>query len=233
MNPVLILTRNCLDLTKRCVESVRKQDIPAHIYIYDNGSTDKTCGWLEAETGKDFGWSGSPVNDGVSIGWNIGLDYLFDHLKAEHVLVLNNDVILPAYAYSEFIGYSVPFVSGTETREVFQIGPLYDYERKPLTYGPDFSCFLIRRECWKRIGNFDIAMKIWCSDCDYDVRARKLGMPLWKSSTLYYHERASTSRLASQAERRELARIGDADRAAFKTKWGCLPGTLEYEELFK
>ena len=34
MNPVLILTHNCLELTKKCVESVRAQDVEAYIFVY-------------------------------------------------------------------------------------------------------------------------------------------------------------------------------------------------------
>jgi len=45
MNPVLILTHNCLDLTKRCVESIRAQDIDITLQVIDNGSTDGTEEW--------------------------------------------------------------------------------------------------------------------------------------------------------------------------------------------
>ena len=45
MNPTLLLTRNNLNLTKLCVESLRKQDIPTNIYIVDNGSKDGTWQW--------------------------------------------------------------------------------------------------------------------------------------------------------------------------------------------
>ena len=42
MNPVLILTHNNLDITKKCVDSVFRQDNDAKPFIYDNGSTDGT-----------------------------------------------------------------------------------------------------------------------------------------------------------------------------------------------
>ena len=46
-NPVLLLARNCLELTKRCVESIHAQDIPTYILVIDNASTDGTFDWLQ------------------------------------------------------------------------------------------------------------------------------------------------------------------------------------------
>jgi GT2 family glycosyltransferase len=231
MNPVLILTHNCLELTKKCVASVRKQNIETSIWIVDNGSTDGTEDYLLGNR-KEISSTRFGDNRGVSYGWNAGLRRLFELTETEHVLVLNNDTILPSNFYRDLLSYEVPFVTGTETREMTDIGPLVSHERNPLGLGPDFSCFLIRREAWEKIGPFDESMKIWCSDCDYDVRARKLGMPLMRANVIYYHERSSTIRKASQEEREEYAKIGDSDRAAFKAKYGCVPGSPEYAELF-
>src|SRR5579859_4543096 len=116
MNPVLLLTHNCLELTKKCVESVQRQDIPTVILVFDNGSTDGTQDWLASEPYpyENFYSNIDDFNKGVSQGWNYGLDHFFEGRieKPNHVLVLNNDTTIPPYFYRKLLSYDVPFVTG-------------------------------------------------------------------------------------------------------------------------
>ena len=233
MNPVLILTHDCLELTKKCVESVRKQDIPTRIYVWDNGSSDGTLGWLHSQLSVDFGYSGSKSNDGVSRGWNIGLNYLFLHLDYPNVAVLNNDTIVPQNFLSELLSYNVPFVTGASTEDMMQISPLIHHERKPLVGGPDFSAFLIRRDCWEKVGPFDERMQFYASDNAFHVEAHRKGILLLRANLPFYHERSSTLKKASPAERREIESQADRDREVFKSIYGCFPWEPGYQELFK
>src|SRR6266446_4737850 len=117
MNPVLILTRNNLELTKRAVESVAQQGIPTELLILDNGSTDGTKEWLSSQN-KSGRWLRFSDNSGVSHGWNVGLRLSFepdlqgsDLPFADHVLVINNDVVLPSWFYRQLLAYDKPFIS--------------------------------------------------------------------------------------------------------------------------
>src|SRR5271154_12749 len=104
MNPVLILTRNNIELTKKCVESVRGQDIEhVDIHIIDNGSTDGTAEWLVDNFNSSYHqFYLCEENRGVSYGWNIGIERMMNYWPdTNHVLVLNNDTILPKWFYSE------------------------------------------------------------------------------------------------------------------------------------
>ena len=215
MNPVLILTHNCLELTKRCVESVLAQDCPVDIALIDNGSTDETAEW-SSEQGLQTVLFGT--NRGVSVGWNLGLEMAF--ISHEHVLVLNNDTIIPPWFYRTLLGCGVPFVTGVTRREMDAV---MQPPQVSLTDGPDFSAFLIRRECWEKVGRFDELMVNYCSDVDYDIRARALGMTLWNSHVPFYHERSSTLSLASIADRAAIQEQSHKDHAAFKNKYGMLP----------
>ena len=232
MNPVLILTRNNLELTKRCVESVRKQDVPTYILFIDNGSTDGTKEWIQAQTGDGcVDWSD---NRGVSQGWNSGLShlfaYLFDNKPVEHVLCCGNDTVLAPWTYSALLSANVPFVTGVDVG----MSPLPDKpDVFPLNPHPDFSCFLIRRECWEKVGPFDERMFGWANDCDYHVRAHRLGIPLWKANVPYNHERSSTMNRATPQERQFLNWQANQDRMVFKSIYGFIPGQPEYAELFK
>src|ERR1700739_1160183 len=105
MNPVLILTRNGLELTKRCVESVRNQDIETAIYHIVNGADDReTQEWFRYRTTDPS--IRFPQNEGVSRGWNCGLTAILSRVDVKYCLVLNNDVVLPSYFYRELLAYN-------------------------------------------------------------------------------------------------------------------------------
>jgi GT2 family glycosyltransferase len=228
VNPVLILTHDNLELTKRCVESIQNQDIPTSLFIFDNGSTDKTSEYVSS-----LGCAGMlhPENVGVSAGWNTGLDFIFEDGVADHVLVTGNDTVLSSSYYRHLIGYGRSFVSGTETKDLHQLGD--EWDGRLIENAPDFGSFLIRRVCWRALGYFDESMRSWASDCDFHIRAHRVGIPLLRANLPYYHERSSTIRLAPPKERRIMELQADADRETFRLKWGCLPGTPEYGEFFK
>lgn len=227
MNPCLILTHNNLDLTKRCVESLFAQDIPASPWIVDNGSTDGTLEWI---IDNDLLLDASALNNGVSKGWNCGLGTLFGcSNQRQHCLVVGSDTVLAPWAYSALLSVDAPFVTGVDVG----MSPLPEKpDIYPLSPHPDFSCFLIRRECWEKLGTFDESMVSYASDCDYHVRAHRERVMMVKASVPYNHERSSTMNRATPQVRHALQQRANLDREAFKAKWGCLPGTPEYSRLF-
>lgn len=222
-NPVLILTHNCLELTKRCVESVRAQDVPTLIAIIDNGSTDGTREWIAEEKLQTVIFT---ENLGVSVGWNVGLKLAFT--SHNHVLCLNNDTELPPYFLRKLLSYDVSFVTGISVDEP-KDHP--DSWQQPAEH-PDFSAFLIRRDCWETVGPFDERMKHYCSDCAYHVEAHRKGIKLLNAGVPFHHERSSTLRLASPEERRAIEIQANMDRQVFKSIYGCFPWEPAYSELF-
>jgi GT2 family glycosyltransferase len=226
MNPVLILTHNNIALTKKAVDSCFNQRLSCSVWVFDNGSKDGTRKWAE-DTGILL--DAAPFNFGVSAGWNCGLSALFNEHNAKQVLVIGNDTQLPPYVHGELVSYGVPFVTGVAVDTM--PGPTPP-QRMPLTGNPDFSCFLITRECWEAVGPFNERMVSYCSDCDYHIRAHRLGIPLCKANVPYLHTRSSTLKNASPQEHRLLCAQADADRGTFKAMYGCLPGDADYEKLF-
>lgn len=228
MNPVLILTHNNLELTKRCVDSIRKQDVPTQIFIIDNGSKDGTWEWADKEGILLIAWQ---ENFGVSAGWNRGLNHIFRNLMEDWCLCIGNDTILPPWGYRLLQSYMRGFVTGVAVDSMMQIA------EPPTVRGmekhPDFSCFLIHRYTWDEIGKFDERMKHYCSDCDFHVRAHRMGVTLWKVLVPYFHERSSTIRLATPEDRNAIESQANQDRAVFRELYGCLPGQSAYEEMFK
>lgn len=235
MNHALLLTKNCLSLTQNCIESLRAQDIPVKIHVYDNLSSDETPGYLEKQ--EDIIDHSSGVDIGVSGGWNFVLDSLFSTSDpahgwhADHVLVCNNDTYLRPDTYSRLMDYDVPFITGVSVGSMQEINdPL---PHKGLAPCPDFSCFLLRREAWNAIGPFQESMVLYCQDMDYHVRAHRLGIPLWNSGLPFFHNRSSTLRLSSTKERRLIQLQADADRETFRSIYGVGANDPEYADLFK
>lgn len=233
INLAFILTHNCLALTKRCIESVRTQDIPVRITIFDNGSTDGTREWLaEQYEARSVFSILSDNNAGVSHGWNqlLGVCCFNGIDSAPHALVIGNDTILPPFFYRELLSYPQTFVTGFAVESMDDLRKTTERHTEP---HPDFSAFLIRRECWERVGPFDESMKLYASDCDYHVRAHRAGIEVVKVPVPFYHERSSTLHNAPPQERVQIQEQANRDRARFRELYGCIPGEPAYSELFR
>lgn len=226
MIPVLILTHNNLELTKRAVESVYKQRVSAAPCVFDNGSIDGTREWI-SDMGICLG--SVPFNAGVSFGWNKGLNMLFWEKNFDKALVIGSDTVLPEWFLGSLFSYDVPFVTGVAVDKM----PVEYPARMPLSENPDFSAFLIERTLWEDVGPFNERLVNYCGDCDMHVRAHQMGIPLWQANVPFYHERSSTMNKAPEQERAVLHAQAEADRGTFKAIYGCIPGDAKYAELFK
>jgi GT2 family glycosyltransferase len=226
MNPVLMLTRNALELTKAAVRSVLEQDIPAELYVIDNDSTDGTPQFLREAGIKQ--WRRTEKN-AVSAAWNFGLEYFFTVADCEHVLVVNNDIVLRPDTYRELLEDDGVFVTGVGVNRVEQlVGPL-EKKRRP---HPDFSCFLIRKACWDRVGRFDESMELYASDCDYHLRMHKRGIAAYTIGIPFFHEASGTLKYAADDDRRTIEERANLDRERFRQKWGFSVGSPEYAGVF-
>jgi GT2 family glycosyltransferase len=227
-NPVLLLVHNCIELTKRCVESIKNQDIPTYLLVIDNASTDSTFIWLQEN---HIHTVRNETNEGVSAGWNWGFDTLFG-AGYDWILSPNNDTILAPNAYRRLLEYNVPFVTGISTDDMSQINPAAIHEDHDLVEGPDFSLFLLRRAAWEKIGKFDTEMLLYAGDNDFHIRAHRAGVRLLRGNVPFYHERSSTLRSANPKERRLIEMQADADRLVFFEKYGFHTWSPEYAAQF-
>lgn len=229
MNPVLMLARNNLEMTKRAIASIREQDMPTDILLLDNDSKDGTLNWAQEQ---NFHVVSFRPQLGVSAGWNWGLRWFFGNGE-DHVLVCNNDIELPSWGYRTLLGYlkmGSEFVTGGSTDRRDFLPPKDPHPPVP---HPDFSCFLISGRAWEKVGEFDERMKFYAQDNDYHVRAHRAGVELLRADVPFYHERSSTLNRATPQERAEIQQQANADRAVFKSLYGCEPWQPEYAELFR
>ena len=229
MNPVLILSRNTLELTRRCVESIRKQDIPTRIFVIDNGSRDGSMQWAESE---GILLDAAPTNTGFSAAVNHGLAVIFAK-GAEWCLVPNSDTELAPWTYREVLSTHSGFVTGASWDKLDAVMSEDNHWHGELTAGPDFSCFLVSRAMWETVGELDRDMGIYCSDVDYDIRARRMGITLHNSHIKFFHNRSSTLRLASAGDRAAIKAQADHDHLVFKARYGMMPGDPGQEKLWE
>jgi GT2 family glycosyltransferase len=226
MNPVLMVCRNALELTKRAVESVAAQDIPVDLYVIDNDSSDGTPMFLVERRIK--AWGMHPAK-GVSASWNFGLSYLFDTAMCEHVLVINNDLFLRSDNYRELLLDDHYFVTGVSVDKMEDLHQTFVKSVRP---HPDFSNFVIHKRVWKEVGPFDESMVHYASDADYHLRMHQAGIPAVTIGLPFYHYASGTLKMATAQERQAIERQADRDRDTFEKKWGVKVGSEAYYELF-
>ena len=225
MNPILIPVHNSLELTKQAIDSILKQDIDMTIYVIDNASTDDTRQWLNDN--HVLHWTRG--TNGVSAAWNHGLDYLFNTAGCEHVLCVNNDVVLRPDTYRVLLEDGGLFVTAVSVGDVAQLEWDGETRRRP---HPDFSCYLIRKDVWTRVGKFDESMQLYCSDGDYHLRMHRESIEAYTMGVPFFHYASGTLKSATDEERQKIQQQADADRVTFERKWGVQIGSDEYYQLF-
>jgi len=246
MNWILCLTKNNLNLTRNAVKTFLAQRIGnVKVLLIDDDSTDGTLNWA---WGKE-GVTAIPrfEHSGVAAMWNLGLGLIFPN--EDYALVCNNDVELRPDTYGWLVADGGGFVTAVGSNDREKIKPAI-YEAglpghpKMLTRypdpvadprpHPDFSCFLIRKTAYDKVGAFDENFKVaFCEDWDYHVRLHQAGIDAHCIDLPFLHLSSQTVRNSSPEERERIYAQARKNREYFREKWGVEGGTDEYYALFK
>lgn len=231
MNTVVVPVVAGPQMTKRAIDSALAQDIETQVLVICNGAVSGLPQYLTARY-----WNNERVQiiayatmRSLNAVWNFAIGQVL--ARAPHVLVINNDVELRTDTYRLLAADGGTFVTGVSvgTREEMEQG-VDTTSKRP---HPDFSCFLIRRECWSRVGGFDEAFFAYASDADYHLRMDKAGVDAYSLAIPFYHERSSTIKLVSNELRDTLQARADADRLYFRRKYGFDVGSDQYYHSFR
>lgn len=230
-NYIVVPTYNCFDKLLRCLESCLKQSIETHTWILNNGSNMSQLREFMYQADKlKPNWSITshyPNFQSISAAWNYALTHLFHNFHMQRVLVINNDVQLQPETYERLLrhaeSHNKSFVTGISVDDPNpQMG---DDVESP---HPDFSCFLISRECFRAVGEFDIHFApAYREDQDYHWRMRNADIEAVKINVPFFHDRSSTTR--DNPEMAELVAQWDQFRKDYYIeKWGALWPSEKY-----
>ena len=230
MFPLICPVRNSIALTRNAYETFVHQDVgKVSVLIIDNQSEDNTNPWL-ASLDEVYTIRNSPPK-GVSESWNQGLGWWFSK-GAEYVLVVNNDVALRLDTYRLLVGDGGGFVTAVGDQD-----PKCILTTTPPTSRrnhPDFSCYLIRRWVWEKVGPFDENFKVaFHEDNDMHLRLHKAGIEAYCINIPFYHVGSATVRQCGEEEQRHIQEAAGQNEVYFRKKWGFYSGTSEYEAAFE
>lgn len=230
-NWILVPVRNNLHLTQAAMKTFLRQDLPeVRVLMIDNDSKDGTLEWARSLYPRIVIIRKYPPLS-VAESWNKGLDLLFQDTPNQHVLVVNNDVELRFDTYRKLIEDGGDFVTAVGVNDRDQMATSDPSVKRP---HPDFSCYLMRRHVWEKVGRFDENFKgAFCEDWDYHIRLQKAGISACCIDIPFYHVGSATINTMSPDDMHLMQDQAGLNRKYFKSKWGFEGASDEYYAQFK
>ncbi|KKL48292.1 hypothetical protein LCGC14_2326940, partial [marine sediment metagenome] len=203
-NWILMVAHNLSHMTMKAVVSGLGQDIrDVRVWLVNQGSTDGLALMGDALYPDVVTTHHYPPLPSLAAAWNLGLSHLLEEPGGK-VLVVNNDVQFRPDAYRRLVedgGGFVTAVGSTDPGSIYpsRIDPEDGIPRwdapDPTAKRPhpDFSCFLIRRWVWEKVGCFDERYLIaYCEDADYHLRMHRAGVKAHCIDIPFLHHAAAT-----------------------------------------
>lgn len=216
------------------LESLLAQTVSVRIFAINNGSKDNVPFVLNG-LGKEHIVINAYPQLGVAGAWNTGLRYLFDVEGAEKVLVVNQDIVLRPETYEVLLNQKADFVTAVSVNTISQLKEARPSYANPRLH-PDFSCFMISKYCYRKVGPFDESyFPAYGEDCDYHVRMHRKGIEAYCIDIPFLHYGAATIKEAKGTEEGFLIENGaENNRQRFYKTYGKHIGIPEeYERLFQ
>ncbi len=220
---IIILSYNTLELTRMCIESIRRytSDEPYEIIVVDNASADGSVKWLKKQ--QDVRCIFNEENVGFPKGCNQGMTIA----QGSEILLLNSDVVVTARWLTQLKRalYSRPEVGvvGCVTNKAFnlqQISVPYEitdmkamqkfasvynhtdshkWERRLTLIG---FCYLFKREIYDKLGGLDEQFSPGnYEDDDYTLRIWQNGYEAILCRDTFVHHFGSSSFMPSRRKK--------------------------------
>jgi GT2 family glycosyltransferase len=216
-----------------------KHNIESHFLLIDNGSTDSTQKGAKELTEMEYHRNEEMWGFQKSV--NFGIKHFFrKEYGFDYVLVLNNDIVLHEDAILQLVkrfeqgGVGMVTcldVSGEMNgahKHPSKISEIKTNEKDtcPESPHPNFSAFMINRECWDKVGEFDeVFAPAYYEDNDMHYRMNLAGIKaVCYPPAMFYHY---GSRTQNEAIGRPLTNSGNQFEQYVK-KWGGGPGQEKF-----
>jgi GT2 family glycosyltransferase len=197
----VVLNWNGAAETIACLESLKRQTYTnIKLLVVDNGSTDDSIERITTAH-PDIELKVNNQNLGFAGGVNTGLHYAFAN-KADHVLILNNDLTLDEKCVAELAAHTahdVGFVAATiyytddpqriwsmsgninritleRTKDVRGEVDNGQFARVLERHFAPGGASLMSRQAYEKIGGFDEGFFLYYEDADLSLRTRKAGL---------------------------------------------------------
>jgi GT2 family glycosyltransferase len=240
--------------TKPCLDTIKTKH-EYRILLIDNNSTDETKEEASKLVTDNFIYHRNDESWSCAKSWNFGIKDGFES-GCDYIVVLNNDVLLHPEAIDKLVekfeqGWLYNLKDSIEEKNIGNIAMLtcFDvrgeckepkdlftiesHENTPESEHPNFSAFMINKECWDKIGEFDEKfMPCYFEDNDYHHRIQLAEMKaICVPTAMFYH---FGSRTQNEALSQPICSSPafERNRQYYKFKWGGVPGAETFPKPF-
>lgn len=219
MLSIVTVSWNGLELTKKCVESIRKHTKDYELIVVDNGSTDGTVEYLKAQ--KDI----KVILNKDNAGWIKGVNQGFKVMKGEYMCMMNNDIEVTPFWWEKLeahfhkgVGAVAPTAkntSGVHSPKFNQGRPEHDEVNWLVGF-----CIVIERNVYENIGGLDECFG-WghSDDVDYCYRMSQMGYKRVVGRDCFVHHHGSKS-IANRFTQEEYQQDLAKKTKTLYEKWG-------------
>jgi len=229
-NYIIMVHLNNWEMTEAAIKDALAQDIgDVKVLAIAQGYVDSTRlaaeAWARVDPRLLNLWFDPPLLS-LSACWNLGLKLAWDS-GATFAMVCNNDIRLKPETYKQLslelkLGEAL-FVSGVGvTMEQFSGAAPVQNDSKG---GPDFSCFVISKDCHERYPFDPNFIPCYCEDLDLHRRIMLAGEGdrIFSVDVPYCHIDRGSGTLKSMTPETRAATeqmIANGSRAYYQAKWG-------------
>jgi GT2 family glycosyltransferase len=239
---IVVVTYENRVLTRLCLETLlaHSGDTRFEVIVVDNGSRDGTAAYLTSLAERNP--RVRAVLNGTNLGFAPACNEGLALARAEHVVLLNNDVILPPRWLPALLAHltdpSVGLVGPTTNR----IGNEAEVEASYRTWGGFLQfarerqrdlagtgfevpvlamyCMAMRRSVYEELGPLDERFQVGLlEDDDYAERARQAGYGLRCAQDVFVHHFGEAS-FGELVPTGEYARLLAENKRRYREKWG-------------
>lgn len=231
---------DCWEATRQAAEdALAQQGVKVRVLLIDNGGSAKTRQLADSYCASVYEhalvWHHKPELPSLAAVWNQALDFVWA-AGGEHAWVMNNDIrvapgtaaaLLSQWTPERWKGGTPLFVSAVGvTPEQFNAQRQHIADDIYLNQGgPDFSCFIISKDCHQAYRFDEQFSPCYCEDLDYHRRLMLGGdgRRIFSVNLPYLHIDNGSGTLKSMSPERRAAKenqITHGSRAYYVRKWG-------------